>query len=310
MSLRFREDGTFTIVQFTDIHWQNGDEADQRTRALMARVLDQERPDLVVYTGDLIESLRCDDPIWSVRQPVQVAEERQIPWAAVLGNHDSEKGSRAALGQALCDDWRYSRFTPGPPDLRGVGNYRLAVQGRSGGPAAILWFFDSGSYAPLPFTAYEWIHGDQVAWYRRESARLAREHGGPLPALAFFHIPLPQYSLMWHLTTCFGTKQERVCCPLWDSGLFRAMVRQGDVIGTFCGHDHLNDYWGQLGGIRLCYGRATGYNTYGADRFPRGGRVIRLHEGQRRFETWLRLEDGSRVTDQPVHRPWWAGRKA
>lgn len=307
--LRFRTDGSFTIVQFTDIHWQNGEEPDLRSRALMEAVLDAERPDLVVYTGDLIESLKCQDPLFSIRQPVLPAEERQIPWAAVLGNHDSEKGSRTALGQALQLDWRYSHFTPGPAHLHGVGNYLLTVLGRGARPAANLWFFDSGSYAPLPFTCYEWIHQDQIAWYRRNSARMARELGAPLPALAFFHIPLQEYSLVWHLTTCYGTKLERVNASLWNSGLFCAMDRMGDVIGAFCGHDHLNDYGGQLRGIRLCYGRATGYNTYGREGFPRGSRVIRLYEGERRFDTWLRLDDGSVVSHQPVHRPWWARKR-
>ena len=33
-SLYYREDGTFTIVQFTDIHWQNGEADDQLSRLL------------------------------------------------------------------------------------------------------------------------------------------------------------------------------------------------------------------------------------------------------------------------------------
>lgn len=306
MALRFRADGSFTIVQFTDIHWQNGGEADQRSRALMERVLAGERPDLVVYTGDLIESLHCSDPLASIRQPVSVAEEREIPWAAVFGNHDSEKGSRADLGRALQQGWRYSLFEPGPPDLHGVGNYRLTVTGADDQPAASLWFLDSGSYAKLPFTAYEWVHADQIGWYRRESRQIARANGGrPLPALAFLHIPLPEYSWLWRTRTCYGQKNERVCCSVWDSGLFAAMARQGDVAGLFCGHDHTNDYWGELSGIRLCYGRATGYSTYGKEGFPRGARVIRMHQGQRPFDTWLHLDDGSIVTDQPVHRPAW-----
>ena len=76
-----------------------------------------------------------------------------------------------------------------------------------------------------------------------------------------------------------------------------------DVVGTFVGHDHVNDYFGDLHGIRLCYGRASGYNTYGRDRFLRGARVIRLREGERQFQTWLRLSDGSLVSEQPEHRP-------
>jgi hypothetical protein len=65
----------------------------------------------------------------------------------------------------------------------------------------------------------------------------------------------------------------------------------GDVMGTFAGHDHLNDYIGELHGIRLGYGRATGYNTYGKEGFPRGARVIQLFEGERRFDTWIRLDE-------------------
>ena len=70
-------------------------------------------------------------------------------------------------------------------------------------------------------------------------------------------------------------------------------MKRGDVVGTFVGHDHINDYWGELFGIRLCYGRASGYNTYGKEGFNHGARVIRLTKGERQFESWLRLDDGS-----------------
>jgi len=291
--LRFRSDGTFTVVQFTDVHWQNGDPKDQRTRRLMEQVLEAEEPDLVVFTGDMIESLLCDDPLRSLRQVVSVAEERAIPFAAVFGNHDSEKGSREALATVLEQEFRHSLFQRGPAEVTGVGNYLLPVV-RAGGsePAAILYFLDSGAYAPFRFGHYDWIRRDQVRWFRRQ-VHGVRESCGELPALAFFHIPLQEYALAWRLGLCEGTKGERVCCPFWNSGFFRAMRQAGNVVGAFCGHDHLNDYEGVLGGIRLCYGRATGYNTYGREEFPRGARVIRLMEGERRFATWLRLDDRS-----------------
>ncbi|MFZ5825533.1 MAG: metallophosphoesterase family protein [Bacillota bacterium] len=293
--LRFRQDSTFTIVQFTDTHWQNGEEADQRTRTLMEQVLDQERPDLTVITGDLIESLRCDDPAASLRAVLAPLEERGVSWAAVFGNHDSEKGTRADLARVM-QACRFSLFQPGPSHLSGVGNYFLQIlRPRADQPAATLWFFDSGSYAPFPFGRYEWIHRDQIAWYRRRSARVNAAAGRrcPLPALAFFHIPLPEYRRIGCSRKRIGSKYERVCAPWINTGLFRAMVKTGDVTGTFCGHDHVNDFEGDLRGIRLCYGRATGYNTYGRESFARGARVIRLHEGERRFETWLRLDDGT-----------------
>ena len=67
----------------------------------------------------------------------------------------------------------------------------------------------------------------------------------------------------------------------------------------FAGHDHLNDYEGTLHAIRLCYGRATGFNNYGREEFLHGARVIRLDEAAPDFTTWLRLDDGSRI-DRPA----------
>ncbi len=115
----------------------------------------------------------------------------------------------------------------------------------------------------------------------------------PLPALAFFHIPVPEYDEVWEAGLATGTKEERVECPKINTGLFGAMVQMGDVMGTFVGHDHDNDYCGTLHGIRLCYGRVTGYNCYG--KLQRGARVIQLTEGRRDFETWIVEADGGIV---------------
>ncbi|WP_373804028.1 metallophosphoesterase, partial [Bacteroides heparinolyticus] len=52
--LRFRSDKKFKIVQFTDIHWVPGNPASEDAYACMNAVLDAEKPDLVVYTGDLV----------------------------------------------------------------------------------------------------------------------------------------------------------------------------------------------------------------------------------------------------------------
>jgi hypothetical protein len=117
------------------------------------------------------------------------------------------------------------------------------------------------------------------------------------------HIPLPEYDQVWRVRPCFGNKLEGVSSPSLNSGFFSALFETATVMGVFAGHDHLNDYEGDLHGIRLCYGRAGGFNCYGREGFLRGARLIRLREGARHFDTWLYLEDGSRVTDPPRHDP-------
>ena len=312
-ALRFRADGTFTIVQFTDTHVTEGDAPDVQTAALMAAVLDAEQPDLVVLTGDVIDGGRCTDPAASWRRAVTPVTGRGLPWAAVFGNHDDEgsldRAALMAVQQELPGCLSREPSGRGHATISGVGNYALTVLASAGDkPAAHLYFLDSNAYAETDIGGYGWVRRDQIAWYVMKARTLARPEGtradgALLPALAFFHIPLPEYDEVWELHLCHGVKYEPVCCPAINTGLFAALHEVGDVLGTFVGHDHINDYMGGLHGIRLCYGRATGYNTYGREGFARGARVIRLQEGVRDFTTWLRLDGGEVVTAQPEHWP-------
>ena len=293
MALRFRDDGRFTIVQVTDAHFCDDGPDDRRTLALIERALDAERPDLAVLTGDFVDGSRATDPARVWRDAVAPIEARDVPWAAVFGNHDDEGGqSREALFAA----WRSCRLClseRGPSELSGVGNCVLGVAA-SGSPrdaAAHLYFFDSGSYSKTGAGTYAWVAHDQIAWYREQSRQRSRAGDPPRAALAFFHIPLPEYAEAWNAGDRFGEKHEDVFAPAINSGLFAAFHERGEVLGTFCGHDHANDFEARLHGLRLCYGRATGYNTYGHDSFARGVRVIQLVEGRRDFATWLRLDD-------------------
>lgn len=302
-SMPYRQDGSFTIVQFTDIHWQDGGEEDLKSRGLMERVLDHVAPDLVVFTGDVIYSHGCKDPIEAFRQATAVPEQREIPWAAVFGNHDTESGVTREQLMEMQISLRYCSSEPGPQGLGGVGNYAMKLQGAGGAFDRVLYFFDSGAYSSARPGGYAEITREQIHWYVGLSSELRIEAGVPVPALAFLHIPLPEYKEVWTSGPCVGSKYEDVCSPLLNTGLFAAMVQMGDMTGVFCGHDHVNDYIGELHGIRLGYGRATGYNTYGKEGFPRGARVIRLKEGHAEFDTWLLLDRGQDVAEVKQEQP-------
>ncbi|GBG07511.1 metallophosphoesterase [Paenibacillus agaridevorans] len=298
--MTYREDGTFTIIQFTDVHWQDGLEIDRQTEKVIRAVLDSESPDLVVFTGDLIYPSDTTDPVEMMRQAVEPVVERGIPWAYVFGNHDTEKNiSRTELIEAIVGQ-PHSITQRGPEHLSGEGNYVVEIGEAEGECEVALYFLDSGDVSSVPSVkGYDWIRRDQINWYAEQSREFASKNGGaPVPALAFFHIPLPEYEEMWMEKGGYGSKLEKVCCPKINSGMFTAMVEQGDVMGTFCGHDHLNDFWGEWYGIRLCYGRATGLNTYGREDFPHGARIIRLEQGVSGFSTWLRLVTGEKIGQQ------------
>ncbi len=295
LRLRYRPDGSFTIVQFTDLHWHNGEEMDRKTAAAMRTLLEMERPDFVVLTGDSLAGKGCTDPERSVTQLTTPLVESETPWAVVFGNHDDEGSLTRHDLMGIFQSCPGCLAEVGPSDVPGVGNYTLLIEPKEGGVPTILYFFDSNSYAPETVGGYGWIRHEQIAWYRRLSYELRRAYAARPPALAFFHIPLPEYNDVWEGGVCYGNKGEDVCAPRLNTRLFAAMVEQGDVMATFVGHDHVNDYVGEWMGIHLAYGKVTGYQTYPRDGSARGARVIRLSAGQRQFETWIRLDDGERT---------------
>ena len=295
--LSFRPDGTFTIVQFTDTHIADGEENDQQTLSLMAAVLDSEQPDLVVFTGDVIDGRIAKDPAYAYSLATQSLVERQIKWATVFGNHDDEHNLPKTELLELQRKIPYCCTQAGPVSLPGVGNYSLQIRStHSGKIAASLYCIDSHSYAEASVGGYDWVKDAQIRWLSKELKRLHSDRETQLvPALLFLHIPLQEYEEIWHSGDCRGSKNESICCPRLNTGLFAALRLSGRVQGVFAGHDHTNDFSGDLHGIQLCYGRASGYNTYGKEGFQRGARIIQLREGQRGFTSWIRLHDGQKV---------------
>lgn len=285
-SLRFRSDGRFRIAQLTDLHLRgDGGRSDRRSQALVAAVLAAERPELAVLTGDVVDGETARDPGAALRAALAPIESAGVRCALLLGNHDDEgPWDRAAL-------WALARRRPGlvcpraPRGLPGVGNGVLEIApARGRGVAARLYLFDSHAYTPTGAGTYAWVRHEQVAWYRGRQRRVA-----PGSALAFLHIPLPEFAEeAWSLRLA-GRRREPVCAPVINSGLFAAFHETGEVAGVFAGHDHLNDFVSLLFGVRLACGRATGYGGYGRRDLPRGARVVELREGQPGFTTWLRL---------------------
>ncbi|MCJ7842233.1 metallophosphoesterase family protein [Lederbergia sp. NSJ-179] len=296
--LKFHKNQSFKIVQFTDLH-VGGEEnqEDKKTFHVIRKVVECEKPDLIVVTGDLIWSEGVKHPDQSYRRVLDQISEWDIPFATVFGNHDAEANITREQLLQIHSEYTNSLTMAGPDHIHGVGNYSLSIQSSTKlANEAVLYFLDSGDYAPKSVGGYAWVHPDQVSWFMSEAKKYA------LPALAFFHIPLPEYRDVLSFGKVSGNKLEQVCAPMINSGLFTALLESGEVMGTFVGHDHDNDYCGELCGISLCYGRVSGYNTYG--KLQRGARVIQLSEGQRKFDTWIRLDDGNVIASYThEHKP-------
>lgn len=297
--LRFNSNHKFKIVQFTDVHWIYDDPKSEEAAERMREVLDAERPDLVVYTGDIIFAKPAAPALQRALEP---AIERGIPFAVTWGNHDDEQDMTRAELSAYIKDMK-GNLTSHTEGISGQTNYTLSVKSSDGRrDAAVLYIFDSHSYSKIErVKGYDWIKYDQVGWYIEQSKAFTAKNGGsPLPALAFMHIPLPEMRDMTQNQNIYmvGTRKEMVCAPEINTGLATAMLSAGDVMGLFVGHDHVNDYVVDWYGILMGYGRFTGGKTVYHD-IPQGNgaRVIELTEDSRDIHTWIRIKDGKVINE-------------
>ncbi|XP_010536887.1 PREDICTED: probable inactive purple acid phosphatase 28 [Tarenaya hassleriana] len=302
--------------------------SDLNTTLFLRRMIEAERPDLIAFTGDNIFGASTTDAAESLLQAIGPAIDFGIPWAAVLGNHDQESTlTREELMTFLSlMDYSVSQINPPAEDssnpardafrsIDGFGNYRLRVHGAPGSVLANssvfdLFFLDSGDRETFQgVRTYGWIKDSQLLWLRNSSQEDRGQASGNLlgsggffsgkpPALAFFHIPIPEVRQLWY-KPFVGQFQEGVACSTVNSGVLQTLVSMGNVKATFIGHDHTNDFCGNLNGVWFCYGGGFGYHGYGRAGWHRRARVIQAElgrgrdtwEGVKRVKTWKRLDD-------------------
>ncbi|OWB60470.1 hydrolase activity protein [[Candida] boidinii] len=324
----------FKILQVADLHFSTGHGicrdtfpaletnveclADDRTLAFVEKVLDLEKPDLVVLTGDQIFGESCPDSETALLKAVAPFIKRKIPYTFSFGNHDDEEGSLSAsqlLSFVLTLPYSYASF--GPSDVSGNGNYVWTVSPKNNKKAAAitLYFLDSHKYSPYPKTypGYDWIKEDQIKFVYQEHEQLLEAqnayNGIPL-SLAFFHIPLTEYR---ELADANGVKRpmvgnikEGVTAPFYNPGVRDALTDVG-VSVVSVGHDHCNDYCMMHGkkpegskksdDIWLCFGGAAGEGGYaGYGGTTRRLRTFQINAKTGNINSWKRLETAPEVT--------------
>ncbi len=289
-TLRFKK-GLFKIVQITDLHYKLGVKASEQGLACVREMVETEKPDLVVVTGDIIYSAPADSTLSVV---LKTFAKLGVPFCMTFGNHDYDfKTPAVAL---------YNQMQKTPncvmPVLQGKNtDYSLPILSSNGKrTAAVLYCIDTHNKPAIGgIGGYQWISHNQITWYRQRSMVYKQKNGGrPVPSLAFLHIPLPEFNYATDNTQCpmYGSRLEKAYSPSINSGMFASIKEMGDIMGVFCGHDHDNDYAVSYFNVLLAHGRFSGGNTE-YNHLKRGARVIVLKEGKREFDTWIREVGGN-----------------
>ena len=345
-TLHVNKDGNFKILQISDLHLSTGPglcrdpeppssqsssghcDADPRTLSFVTKVLDLEKPDLLILSGDQVNGETAPDSQSALFKIASICATRKLPYALIFGNHDDEGSlSREALMQ-LSENLPFSLTEAGPTGLDGIGNYVVEVYGRSGSThsALTLYLLDTHGYSPdeRQFRGYDWLKKNQIDWFRKTAEELRHKpsHTGYAHKhmdMAFIHIPLPEYRNTEDFATpATGQMLENPTAPGFNSGFRDALVQAG-VVAVSCGHDHVNDYCalskGALpdaseakgksshssratndGHVWMCYAGGSGFGGYGGyGGYHRRVRVWDFDMNQGRIVTWKRVENGEGV---------------
>jgi hypothetical protein len=131
---------------------------------------------MVVLTGD---QLNGQTTSWDPRSVLSLyltpLIQRKIPYAIILGNHDSEAGPLTRDEQMhLIQNLPYSYSLVGPENITGSGNYYLELRSpfKDQTHLATLWFLDTGTHAdkdlwkPWSRAGYGFVHKDQIEWFK------------------------------------------------------------------------------------------------------------------------------------------------
>lgn len=297
----------FKILQLTDIHLGGSAlsyDKDLKALKTVYTLIEETRPDLVIVTGDLTFpvgyasfSLNNTAP---VGQFAAFMRNIGIPWAFTYGNHDTE--SYAVSGKSELNDlykslsYKTSRNLLYPyiqPDITGRNNQIIEVRNNDGTLNQALFLIDSNAYTEDGFNKYDYIHDDQVKWYKENVERMNNEENKIISSLVFFHMPLQEYETAYNLYLeksnkvkyYFGSNDEKfidkICDSEYPSKLFDTAVELKSTKGMFCGHDHYNNISLEYKGIRLTYGMSIDYLAMpgiARDTKQRGATLITIHK--------------------------------
>ena len=309
-TLKFGEDGKFTILHLTDT--QDDQYPAHALSSFLTQAIAMSNPDLIIFTGDMVEDSRIGDPgvddcgLWEgVKVPGNEEKTREnafkaadyvlaildssgVPFAVTQGNNDYKVGVSNSEWLDFYSNYENNVTVDMSAQSEGI-DYRLPIYGSDGKDVRFnLYCIDSAEHMTRP---------ESVEWYVSESNAQKQANGKTVPAFAFQHIPVDEVSQLF--TPCDRNDPDGVLIADFNAfryyklaegahgyfntvyhsetggcDEFHAWKQQGDVIAAFFGHMHQDGFSGVYDGIELNMTYGCEFSKDG----PYGVRVITLDE--------------------------------
>ena len=220
-----KTDRDLNIMQLTDIHIGGGFytyKRDKKTIYEVMTMLQKEKPDFVVATGDntfcvpfLWDGGNTFDNILAAKTVISMFEHAGVYFTTTFGNHDTEAFdyfSRQRVAEVyMRDKYKYCFFKqdfkdPDADTVPSATNQCIPVRGKDGKIIKVIMLIDSNAYIDTSIGAslnwdYDVIHDAQVDWARDVIKDLSKKEGLPdgqyLKCVTYMHIPISEYKLAY-----------------------------------------------------------------------------------------------------------------
>ncbi len=266
-------DKPLNLITFTDTHFDDGIRPeDVITLTAIERTVQNKKPDLVVFTGDVCLGT---NPMPCIDKLAKIFEDNKTYWAVILGNHDGEPQGGPTREELIryYESKPYSLTKKGPLE-NSNGNY-MVNHVTTKGITQTLVFFDSGAGSisaedivkyNVPRSArngYDFIKPEAHEWYKTELNNIKEANDGVMPnSIVFMHIPVPEHNNVKSKNFNYGVKLEPSCPSKYNSGTFQVFKDVGSTKVVVCGHDHINSYAVEYEGIKLMYSLSSSFGSY------------------------------------------------
>lgn len=272
----------FKILVTTDLHLWDDMELINKSLEMLARHIEAEKPDLILFTGDVVLT---DHQQVDCIQFGRFMEKFGIYWAYVFGNHEAREEKEyhkyLMLKNLISFPHCLSKF--GDSSLFGYGNFFINILSSKTSIQQSIVMLDTGrntspkhnieNGAPAELKCYDFLKKDQIDWYKKNIRALESEYG-KFKSIMAMHIALCEYEKVMKLDEngnyvptgeaeiLYGGMYESIGCSEFNSGMFDAIKELGSTQAVIVGHDHINDFCAKYDGVYLVYAQYDGYNTY------------------------------------------------
>ena len=284
------DSSSLNILQLTDIHWNMTTDI-AKAEAYLNNLIDVAKArasgkiDLIAVTGDslLVASKEMAERLYSL------IDSWNIPFFVTYGNHDLQGlWSGEWMNENVSAPKRKNSLYVNLADnIHGESNYVINWE-KGGKTIWQIYSIDTGHYLAKNGIkyGYDYLHEDQVEWYKNQTDLAKGSATDYLPSLVFGHIPLQEVKTVSELeetrqdreraeeahnpygngTSPYigGYAHEKDSPSFVESSFFEAMRTHGSK-GMFFGHDHSNDAVYKYQNVVLGYGVKSNIELYYTD---------------------------------------------